>query len=381
MKRTSLLIVIGLSILWADTALAADVGWSTQQMARLRIWIAAAPIDALPQISTAKLDSAIAQRDPVMINVAADGVALALASCHLLGCADAPARSGWGIIDSDREIDLPTYLAAAVRDDRIDQFFASLRPRHPEYLELRGAYNSAVDPARRAILARNMERWRWLPIDLGEQHLVVNVPAFQLTYWVNGKALASWPVIVGKTKTPTPVFSAVVTGVTFNPWWEIPQSIVAESVGRLVRRNPAEARRRGYVWSNGRYRQKPGAKNALGLMKLVMPNHQGIYLHDTPAKALFKENQRAFSHGCVRVGDALGFAATLLTGKMTREAVDALIAKGEPATVTTRSSIPLFVTYFTAGIGADGSVTTYRDIYRHDQRLSTASAGQSECAA
>src|SRR3546814_1081190 len=114
-----------------------------------------------------------------------------------------------------------------------------------------------------------------------------------------------WQVIVGKTKTPTPVFAAQVTGVTFNPWWEIPESIVAESVGKLVRTRPAEAARRGYVVQDGRYRQRPGPQNALGRMKLMMPNPYSIYLHDTPAQSLFARDVRAFSHGCVREGGAL----------------------------------------------------------------------------
>src|SRR3546814_10465439 len=111
--------------------------------------------------------------------------------------------------------------------------------------------------------------------------------------------LGRWQVIVGKTKTPKPVFAAQVTGVTFNPWWEIPESIVAESVGKLVRTRPAEAARRGYVVQDGRYRQRPGPQNAFGRMKLLLPNQYSTYLHDNPTQSLFERDVRAFSHGCV----------------------------------------------------------------------------------
>ncbi len=147
---------------------------------------------------------------------------------------------------------------------------------------LRTAFATEADPARRATLARNMERWRWMPRSLGTRYLLVNAAAFEVALWDKGHKVESWPVVIGKARTPTPVFSTMVTGVIYNPWWNIPKSIVAESVGALTRKNPAEAKRRGYVWSDGTFRQRPGRKNALGLMKLVMPNDYTIYLHDTP---------------------------------------------------------------------------------------------------
>jgi murein L,D-transpeptidase YcbB/YkuD len=102
--------------------------------------------------------------------------------------------------------------------------------------------------------------------------------------------------------------------VIYNPWWEVPESIIKESVGALMRGSPAVAAARGYVLDQGRIRQKPGPSNALGQMKLAMPNPQAIYLHDTPSKRHFALPVRAYSHGCIRVGNALDFAATLLEG-------------------------------------------------------------------
>src|SRR3546814_16763830 len=127
-----------------------------------------------------------------------------------------------------------------------------------------------------------------MPRALGARYLVVNAAAFEATLWQNNQRLGRWQVIVGKTKTPTPVFAAQVTGVTFNPWWEIPESIVAESVGKLVRTRPAEAARRGYVVQDGRYPQRPGPQKALGRMQPLRPNPKRIYLQHTPANTHFQ---------------------------------------------------------------------------------------------
>lgn len=192
----------------------------------------------------------------------------------------------------------------------------ALLPQHRQYRELRAAL-AAVSPRDKAgayRLRANLERWRWMPRDLGQRYLLVNVPGFTVSLIENNKVVARRRVIVGKIATPTPQFAAQVTGTIFNPWWEIPPSIVRESVGRLVAGAPTQAAAKGYVVVAGRYRQKPGRGNALGQAKLVMPNPYNVYLHDTPNKALFDAEVRAFSHGCIRTQDVLGLAETLLAG-------------------------------------------------------------------
>ena len=291
--------------------------WSTAEIAALRQWVAAAPRDALPALATTDLDRATGT-SPAAVDDAATALALRLARLHLLGCASSTSRAGWHIADTDSKIDVSRLLAQALASDAagsaaaLDRFFAGLRPHHPEYAALRAAYATETDPARRHVLALNMERWRWMPLALGPNYILVNAAKFEVTLWRDGQLAGTWPVIVGKPRSPTPIFSATVTGVTFNPWWDVPANIVRESIGSLVRRHPALARQRGYVWGAGRYRQRPGPANALGQMKLVMPNPYNVYLHDTPDKPLFAKDIRAFSHGCIRVGDALGFAATLI---------------------------------------------------------------------
>jgi murein L,D-transpeptidase YcbB/YkuD len=310
-------------------------------------------------------------------------VALHLAHDLLLGATPRTARGDWGIIDSaDEAIDLDARLTTALAANDLDGFFKALSPRHPDYAKLKAAYSIEANAVRKRTLALNMERWRWMPLDLGPRHIIVNVPAFEATLEDAGKPARTWPVVVGKLSTPTPVLSAQVSGVIYNPWWEVPESIIKESVGALMRGSPAVAAARGYVLDQGRIRQKPGATNALGQMKLAMPNPQAIYLHDTPSKRHFALPVRAYSHGCIRVGNALDFAATLLEGSVTRAKADAIVKSAQTQMVPLKAPIPVYIGYFTAGVDAGGKVRFYPDIYGRDVlKLTAATAPQKNCGA
>lgn len=240
----------------------------------------------------------------------------------------------------------------------------SAGPIHLQRSALEAAYATEADPRRRAVLAGNLERWRDLPARLGRRHIFVNAASQEVELWENGALVGSWPAIVGTPRTPTPSFSTDATGVNINPWWYIPQSIVREGIGAMVRNSPAVARQRGYVVVNGSYRQRPGPGNALGRMKLVMPNRHAIYLHDTPARQLFEEERRLFSHGCIRVADAMGFAATLLG--MDRAAFEAAVAEGDTRTLQLAEPVPVHIGYFTAVADGNGGVRFLEDIYGRD---------------
>lgn len=293
-----------------------------------------------------------------------------LGSGHVTG-AD---RIGWRLAGSDQGSDARQGLMAlALAEHRVGQVLLSLAPRNEHYLALKArlAATPRRDKAAIALLRANLERWRWMPRDLGPDYVMVNVPAFELVRIEDGRVGDRRPVIVGKPATPTPQLAAAVTGVTINPWWDVPPSIIAESVGAQVRNNPRAAAAKGYVasWRDGRLqvRQRPGPTNALGQMKLVMPNPFRVYLHDTPTKALFAEERRAFSHGCIRVGDALGFASLLLSAAgWDRARFDAALAGGSTTTVPLPRAVPIYVTYFTAAVDGDGAVATYPDIYGRD---------------
>lgn len=357
--------------------------WSSANLTSLRRWALTAPDDALPPLSTAALDKAVAADDAAELENAATMLALRIARAHLVGTASASQRAGWNIVDTDREVAIEPMLADALSTGKLDAFFAGLRPAHPDYAALKAALARESDPARRRTIARNMERWRWMPRTLGPDYVLVNAARFEAELWRDGRKARTRRIIVGKKITPTPVFDTRITGVVLNPWWEIPSSIVRERVGALVRRSPSTARARGYVWSDGRYRQRPGPNNALGQMKLVMPNPYSVYMHDTPSKQLFDEPVRAFSHGCVRTDDAIGYAATLLDAVMTRGRVDTIVASGVTTTVNLAKPLPIYVAYFTATANAAGGVDILPDIYGRDSRIAVArarSVPETECA-
>lgn len=367
--------LIALSLLFGCSAAPAPasvpVTWSNDQIDQLASWLNAAPKEALDLPPANDFIAARRAGDPQKLQLSATEAALKLANGYLHGNDAARKKAKWNVdVDGDNAIDLSALLTASLAKNDVNGFFRSLRPHHPDYEVLRSAFATEADPARRAKLARNMERWRWMPQSLGNRYLLVNAAAYEVALWDSGLKVQSWPVVVGKTKTPTPVFSTQVTGVNYNPWWNMPKSIVAESVGALTRKNPAEAKRRGYVWGDGTFRQRPGRRNALGLMKLVMPNDYTVYLHDTPEKALFEKPTRAFSHGCIRVGGALAFASTLLAGTADQKQIDAVLASGKTTTLSLAEPLPVYIAYFTADVADPGVVRFHADTYGRDAAIS-----------
>lgn len=365
--------LLALSLLFSCSAASASIPgtWSDDQIAQLAGWLDAAPKEALYLQPANDFIAARRAGDPQKLQLSATEAALKLANGYLHGNDAARKKTKWNVdVDGDNAIDLSALLTASLVKNDVNGFFRSLRPHHPDYEVLRSAFATEADPVRRAKLARNMERWRWMPQSLGNRYLLVNVAAYEVGLWENGLKVQSWPVVVGKTRTPTPVFSTQITGVNYNPWWNIPESIVAESVGALTRKNPAEAKRRGYVWGDGKFRQRPGRKNALGLMKLVMPNDYAIYLHDTPEQASFQKPARAFSHGCIRVGGAMAFASTLLAGTADQKQIDAVLASGKTTTLSLAEPLPVYIAYFTADVADLGVIRFHADTYGRDAAIS-----------
>lgn len=358
---------------WWGTAVAAQglptPHWTPSQVHRLVSRLNAAADDGLGSVTplAKTVQAAMDNGEPLSIDIVATAAAKELLDAYRQGCCNASLRTRWHIPDENWG-DTAASVAAAVSANSLETLFTAARPSHPFYSALRAAFAREQDPARRATLAANLDRWRWMPRKLGARYLLVNTAAFEATLWEGQQMVGRWRVVVGKTKSPTPVFQATVTGVILNPWWEIPPSIAAEGVAALVRGHPAEAAAKGYVETGGRYRQRPGASNALGRMKLVMPNAYNVYLHDTPAQALFAQDVRAYSHGCVRVGDALGLANALLASQpgWSRKALDAAVASGKTTTIPLDTPIPVFVAYFTAEPDSGGGIHYLADIYHRD---------------
>ena len=252
----------------------------------------------------------------------------------------------------------------------------SLAPAGREYRLLRQALGrlDASQAEERRRIEVNLDRLRWLPRALGARHILVNIPEFRLRLVEGGQEISSHRVIVGTTRTPTPQFSTEVRAVILNPPWNVPQSIIAESVGSLVRNRPSEARRRGYTWTSAAGRlqvtQQPGPNNALGQLRLDMPNPLSIFIHDTPNKDLFEREVRTFSHGCIRTQNPFDLAEKLLAGtSWTRAAIDRTVAGGATTRAPLPQPVPVYVVYLTAMPGADGSVVYFDDPYKLDAEI------------
>ncbi len=311
-----------------------------------------------------RLRAALATGDDAALTPVATQIFLRLSGDLSGGYVRGNSRVDWHLPDHGINGNQQQLLLARATQGDVAAILNSLLPTHPQYAGLRTAL-AATDPAdaaRRDLIRANMERWRWMPRSLGARHVIVNVPAFTAAIVQDGRVVTRHRAVVGARRTPTPQLSATVTGVTLNPWWNVPQSIIAEMGGRL---GGYEVRRDGGYTS---VRQPPGPRNALGRVKIEMANNHAIYLHDTPAQALFARPVRAFSHGCIRTQHVRDFAATLLqpTGGWDRAAIDRVIAAGQTRQVSLAQPIPVYIAYFTAAATNDGNIVTYADIYGRD---------------
>lgn len=233
-----------------------------------------------------------------------------------------------------------------------------------------------------------MERLRWLPKELGERHVFINQPEYRARYMEDGAEKLSMRIVVGKKSNQTNFFYDEIEHVVYNPYWGVPRSIIVNEFRPQSIGNPAYLDSRGYEitdhkgnrissssinWSavdthpKFNVRQPPGAKNALGELKIMFPNRHAIYMHDTPSKHLFSRQDRAFSHGCVRLQDPHAMAAAVL-GK-SKSQIHGSIAKGKNETEKLKSKVPVYVSYFTAWPQADGTVKYFRDMYGRDAHL------------
>jgi len=287
------------------------------------------------------------------------------------------ARKQWFVVDPDPDL-MPTgrLMTEALATGDVAAALVSVLPTHPDYAALRDelAATPAADTRRRALIRANMDRWRWLQRDLGGQYLLTNVPEFQLRLTVNNNIIRTYRTIVGNPRTPTPQLAETVEGVIFNPNWTVPQSIVkGEGLGARVLGNPTWARANGYTATRGANGyisvvQGSGPGNSLGQMKLDMPNPHAIFLHDTPARGLFANANRALSHGCVRVERALELAMTIaiLGQGASRDEAVAISTSGDYTRVPVKKSMPVYITYFTMARDIDGELKTFNDIYGRD---------------
>lgn len=244
----------------------------------------------------------------------------------------------------------------------------------------------------------NMERRRWMPDDLGERYVFVNMADFELKVVDGQRTIHDTRVVVGTPYHRTPVFSDLMTYVVLNPYWNITPTIARNEILPKLRKDPGYLAKNNIVvlsdWSEGavpvnptqidwtqvsprsfpyKLRQEPGEHNALGRIKFMFPNPYNIYLHDTPSRQLFQETVRSFSHGCIRVQNPVDLAAVLLgPDGWTKEKLEAAIAAGDQRVITLSKPIPVHLTYLTAWVNKDGSIHFRNDIYARDARLAAA---------
>lgn len=246
-----------------------------------------------------------------------------------------------------------------------------------------------------------MERLRWMPEDLGQQYLIVNIAGFELRRINAGEVEERMAVVVGKPYHRTPVFSDRIRFLEFNPYWNVPPDIAIKEELPALRSNAAGRAAQGFEavrgdqvvdvrsvdWAGvgaGRFpyqlRQRPGTNNALGRVKFMFPNPHNVYLHDSPAHSLFGRSVRAFSHGCIRLSRPLELAEQVLrvggVKGWTKERIDDVVASTKTTVVNLREPLPVHITYLTAWV--DDGVTNFRqDIYGHDAKLLAALEGKS----
>ncbi|PPD41242.1 MAG: L,D-transpeptidase [Methylocystis sp.] len=225
-----------------------------------------------------------------------------------------------------------------------------------------GASNASVE----AEIVANMERWRWLPRDMGDQRIEVNIPDFELALIRNGAVAHRTRVIVGKVETPTPVFSDEMVEIIVNPSWYVPQSIIQKEWHGGVGAGYQVSHRNGQMV----VRQPPGEKNALGRVKFVFPNDYAVYMHDTPSRGLFAASHRAFSHGCMRVQEPFALAGAVLGPESgwSEARVKKLIGPSERYINLTRP-LPVHVVYFTAYVDDAGRLVQRPDLYGYSARV------------
>lgn len=245
----------------------------------------------------------------------------------------------------------------------------------------------------------NMERWRWLPQDLGARHLIVNIAGFALRLVDHEQEIMRMRVVAGQPYRQTPVFSDTISYLVLNPYWHVPHRIAVEDKLPLIKQNPDYLAQQHMTLLRGwgadaqvidpatvdwsavtadnfpyRLRQDPGPQNALGRVKFMFPNRHNVYLHDTPSRSLFTRAERSFSSGCIRLERPLALARYLLADQSawTAARIQQVLDTNVERTVPLKQKVPVHLQYWTAWAERDGTVHFRRDVYERDASLARA---------
>ncbi|MHC4686417.1 MAG: L,D-transpeptidase family protein [Planctomycetota bacterium] len=289
-------------------------------------------------------------------------------------------------------------------DGAVEKAIRKFKKRHglkPDGIideKMLAALNIPVEERVRQI-EMNLERWHWIPHELGRRYIIVNIADFKLSVVEDHETVMEMRVVVGRDFWKTPVFSKNMTYLVLNPYWNIPTKIAIEDMLPKVKRNSGYLSRRNIKvfesWQKGarevdpgtidwskvnkdnfsfKFRKEPGSRNDLGRIKFMLPNKFAVYLHDTPYKRLFRKSSRGFSHGCIRVEMAIDLATYVLGGdpQWTRTEILEAIEASERQAIRLRDPIAVHVLYWTAWVGQDGLLNFRDDIYQRDKSLDVA---------
>jgi hypothetical protein len=274
-----------------------------------------------------------------------------------------------------------------------------LKPYVPEYKqfnELIAKYRQLEDPVSKRKVRMNIERVKTLKPGLGKTYALVNIPEYIIRIIENDKESVNMRVVVGKRKNPTPIFSADLKYITLNPAWNVPDSIARNEIIPKTLRNPGylkshrlvirkdynldspalsfnSVNARAYVGGKGpvpfKFIEVPSSRNALGRVKFIFPNHHSVYMHDTPAKSLFKRKTRAFSHGCVRLHKPKDMLAFISKNYTAHSAADVQAKYNSKKThylkITKR--LPVHTAYLTTYVDENGKLLSFGDPYGYDK--------------
>ena len=310
-------------------------------------------------------------------------------------------------LDRRAQLIEPADVLAGIADasDK-GQALLDTHPKHPQFHRLREKYVAALGKNRNAApnaaakrLRANMEMWRWKWPDIGDFHIMANVPSYTIDVVKDGKTIHTERIVVGELGKQTSIFSRRLQDVTFRPMWRVPESIKVRELWPSLLRGGGMMRQYGLEvetksgrrldwrtmdWANTDIRdyevvQPPGPKSAMGYVKFSFPSQHTIFMHDTPDKWMFGQRQRTLSAGCLRLRNPLRMAELVLEYDKGWDAakVDELAKRGPLNNeVLIDGRIPMHIVYQTAWVDEDGTLKTYSDIYGHERRVTLALDGR-----
>jgi murein L,D-transpeptidase YcbB/YkuD len=296
-------------------------------------------------------------------------------------------------------LDPDIVLDAVVNAEEPDVYLRSLHPRHPQFEKLRQAFLAAKSKSLSNTLRANMEEWRWMPGDLGDLHILANVPEFMVYLVKNGAPIHSERIVVGEVGKQTTIFTRNLKTIVFKPLWRVPESIKVRELQPDLRRGGSMFRQHGLQletkdgqpldyhrvnWNIADIRdyevvQPPGPKNVMGVVKFTFPSQHTIFMHDTIDKWMFSETVRTLSHGCLRLRHPMRMVEKVLAEDKGWDAarVNQALHEGQRNNeIVIEHEIPVHLVYFTAWVDENGKLRTFRDVYGHEKRITQALQGK-----